>query len=221
MYRARGMVDVIRHGRIYRLVPDGRQPGPRPRMLDQSGAELVAYLDHPNGWWRDNAQKLIVCRGDTSVAPALQDMARYGQTENARINAMWTLEGLGLISKDIVLANLGHWEEASQALPEIGTLPNRMVDDPLAQHAAIHARLIARTEPERAAERALWALRRPVPLLAIRGARIATDAARALAQIDEQDQAREIARLKRLLAEKDEELAILGKAAAYFAKGVK
>lgn len=37
----------------------------------------------------------------------------------------------------------------------------------------------------------------------------------------EQDQAREIARLKRLLAEKDEELAILGKAAAYFAKGVK
>ena len=36
-----------------------------------------------------------------------------------------------------------------------------------------------------------------------------------------QDQAREIARLKRLLAEKDEELAILGKAAAYFAKGLK
>ncbi|MHC4993762.1 MAG: DUF7133 domain-containing protein, partial [Planctomycetota bacterium] len=66
--KAWGMVDVIRHGRIYRLVPDGRQPGPRPRMLDQSGAELVAYLDHPNGWWRDNAQKLIVCRGDTSVA---------------------------------------------------------------------------------------------------------------------------------------------------------
>lgn len=43
---------------------------------------------------------------------------------------------------------------------------------------------------------------------------------KARGQVDE-DQAREIARLKRLLAEKDEELAILGKAAAYFAKGVK
>lgn len=37
----------------------------------------------------------------------------------------------------------------------------------------------------------------------------------------EQDQAKEIARLKRLLAEKDEELAILGKASAYFAQRLK
>ena len=37
----------------------------------------------------------------------------------------------------------------------------------------------------------------------------------------EQDQAKEIARLKRLLAEKEEELAILGKASAYFAQRLK
>ena len=39
-------------------------------------------------------------------------------------------------------------------------------------------------------------------------------------QID-QEQAKENARLKRLLAEKNEELAILKKAAAYFAQGLK
>lgn len=39
-------------------------------------------------------------------------------------------------------------------------------------------------------------------------------------QVD-QEQAKEIVRLKRLLAEKEEELAILGKAAAYFAQSLK
>lgn len=39
-------------------------------------------------------------------------------------------------------------------------------------------------------------------------------------QVD-QEQAKEIARLKRQLAEKNEELAILKKAAAYFAQGLK
>lgn len=92
-----GMLDVVRHGRIYRLVPDEGELYAQPRMLDQTSEELAPYLDHPNGWWRDQAQMLIVLRGDTSVGPILRDMAQSGKSDNARVNALWTLEGLGLL----------------------------------------------------------------------------------------------------------------------------
>ncbi|MCK5922862.1 MAG: hypothetical protein KAG66_18110, partial [Methylococcales bacterium] len=39
-------------GRIYRLVHKEFERGPQPKMLKQSAAELVANLEHPNGWWR-------------------------------------------------------------------------------------------------------------------------------------------------------------------------
>ncbi|WP_439583710.1 c-type cytochrome [Dyadobacter bucti] len=79
-------------------------------MLNQSGSDLLAYLDHPNGWWRDNAQKDIIAKGDKSIVPALTEIAtgkRHSTTETAhlgRIHALWTLEGLDAINKDILAA---------------------------------------------------------------------------------------------------------------------
>lgn len=91
-------------GRIWRLVYQGMTPGPQPHMLDQTPAELVPYLGHPNGWWRDTAQKLLVLRGDKSVVPALTSMVKTDANPLARVDALWTLEGLhaadpGLIRK--------------------------------------------------------------------------------------------------------------------------
>ncbi|HZF01422.1 MAG TPA: hypothetical protein VE344_05940 [Methylomirabilota bacterium] len=48
------------------------KPGSQPHILDQTPAERVPYLAHPNGWWRDAAQKLIVLSGDKSVVTAWQ-----------------------------------------------------------------------------------------------------------------------------------------------------
>jgi len=103
-----GMVDVVRHGRIYRLVPEDKAVGPQPRMLDESAAKWVEYLSHPNGWWRDTAQKLIVSGKETSVVPALIKMASEHSDVNARLHAMWTLEGLDALTKEIILSNLKH-----------------------------------------------------------------------------------------------------------------
>ena len=50
----------------------------QPRMLSETPAQLVAHLTHPNGWWRDMAQRLLVLKQDKSVVPALQTMARAG-----------------------------------------------------------------------------------------------------------------------------------------------
>ena len=94
----------VGHGRIYRLVHEGYKPGPQPRMLQQTPAELVQHLSHPNGWWRDTAQKLIVLKGDKSVVPALMELARRGPSPLGRMHALWTLDGLGATDKGLLTA---------------------------------------------------------------------------------------------------------------------
>ena len=47
----------------------------RRRLASATPAQLVAALSHPNGWWRDTAQQLLVERGDASVVPALTKLA--------------------------------------------------------------------------------------------------------------------------------------------------
>lgn len=105
-----GMVGVVRHGRIYRLLPEGPAPaGSRPpRMLDETPVQLVDHLAHPSGWWRDTAQALLVSRGDTSAVPALVRMAGSHPSPDARIHALWTLDGLGALPASLALANLSH-----------------------------------------------------------------------------------------------------------------
>jgi putative membrane-bound dehydrogenase-like protein len=112
---------IISHGRIWRLRFDGvpavpaTPAGPaaqatpeipaqpalpldltRPRMLEQTAAQLVSHLSHANGWWRDTAQQLIIQRQDRSVVPALRTLL---SSDNllARFHAVWTLEGLGAL----------------------------------------------------------------------------------------------------------------------------
>jgi mono/diheme cytochrome c family protein len=71
-------------------------------MYQETAAQLVTHLSHPNGWWRDMAQQQLVLRQDKSVVPALRTMARSNSNQLARIHALWTLEGLG--SLDAALA---------------------------------------------------------------------------------------------------------------------
>ena len=100
------MDKVFGYGRIWRLVHKDFQPGPQPRMLDETPAQLVAHLSHPNGWWRDTAQKLLVLKGDKSVVPALTELALRGKEPLGQIHALWTLEGLGALEASVVRAFL-------------------------------------------------------------------------------------------------------------------
>ena len=97
-----GFQNVTDHGRIWRLVYDGMKPGPMPHMLGETPAQLVTHLDHPNGFWRDQAQMLLVLKGEKSVVPALIQMARNDKSPFGRIHALWTLEGLGAIDASLV-----------------------------------------------------------------------------------------------------------------------
>ncbi len=125
------MDKIIAHGRIWRLRFDGvpgvpaTPAGPaaqatpeippqpamaldltRPRMLQETPAQLVAHLSHENGWWRDTAQQLLVQRQDRSVVPALQNLARSSTNLLARFHALWTLEGLNALDAALVREQL-------------------------------------------------------------------------------------------------------------------
>ena len=90
-------------GRIWRITYEGMDPDRRqPKMYSETPAQLVEHFNHPNGWWRDTAQKLLVLKQDKSVVPALKTMARTSANPLARVHALWTLEGLG--SLDAALA---------------------------------------------------------------------------------------------------------------------
>jgi mono/diheme cytochrome c family protein len=93
-------------GRIWRLRYEGIEPGPQPNLLNETPAQLVAHLDHPNGWWRDNSQKLIVLSGDKSVVPALIRMMRTDTNQLGRIHALWTLEGLDALTPALIREKL-------------------------------------------------------------------------------------------------------------------
>jgi mono/diheme cytochrome c family protein len=112
---------VASFGRIWRLRYDGRpaveatrtNPGQaaippigldltRPHMYSESPAQLVSHLSHPNGWWRDTAQRLLILKQDKSVVPALQQMARDSDNLVGRFHALWTLEGLNALDATLV-----------------------------------------------------------------------------------------------------------------------
>jgi mono/diheme cytochrome c family protein len=90
-------------GRVWRITHESKAPNFKlPRMYEESAAQLVEHLEHPNGWWRDTAQKLLVLKQDKSVVPALRTMARGSANQLARIHAMWTLEGLAALDAKLV-----------------------------------------------------------------------------------------------------------------------
>jgi mono/diheme cytochrome c family protein len=96
----------IHMGRIFRIVHDTtRRDGP-PALSSETPARLVTRLSHPNGWWRDTAQQLLIERGDRTVVPALKTLAATAPDARTRLHALWTLDGLDSLEPANVVAAL-------------------------------------------------------------------------------------------------------------------
>ncbi|MBI4585900.1 MAG: c-type cytochrome [Planctomycetes bacterium] len=95
-------------GRIYRVVCQGGSRGRplHPDLSRESAGKLASRLEHPNGWWRDAAQRLLVERQDKSAIPQLARLLRQGSAAPARLHALWTLEGLGTLGEEELAAAL-------------------------------------------------------------------------------------------------------------------
>ena len=101
---SRGLQTPLGLGRIYRIVYEGNwfhqlmnkwKDTPQPALHTLPDNELVAFLSHPNGWWRDEAQRLLVEHNKREVVPLLTNLLK-GENSLAKIHALWTLEGMGI-----------------------------------------------------------------------------------------------------------------------------
>jgi mono/diheme cytochrome c family protein/glucose/arabinose dehydrogenase len=95
-----------RLGRIYRIKYKERPLGETPRLREKGAVELVPYLAHANGWWRDTAQQLIVDRGNPAAVSPLTELAGDTGKPLGQIHALWTLEGLGAVNLPAVAGAL-------------------------------------------------------------------------------------------------------------------
>ncbi|OWK47182.1 hypothetical protein FRUB_00881 [Fimbriiglobus ruber] len=84
----------VDRGRIWRIVPDNFTRRPAPKLSKMTSVELVALLDHPNGWHRDTASRLLYQRQDTSTIAPLAKLVGEGRTPQGRMHALRALHGL-------------------------------------------------------------------------------------------------------------------------------
>ena len=107
----------INMGRIWRITAGNGKEISRPGLEKLQPIELVSQLENPNGWTRDQAQRLLVDKGDISVLEGLKAMVASGKPLG-QLHALWTLEGLGV-------------EEERAYLPGLAS------EDPLVAQAAL------------------------------------------------------------------------------------
>jgi putative membrane-bound dehydrogenase-like protein len=144
-----GLKNGYDKGRIWRIVPDKKVPR-SPNLARASGAELVTELASANVWRRQTAQRLLVERGDVSVAPRLADLAVKGAAPQARLHALYTLAGLSRLQPSLIERALGdeHYGVRREALvlaepmldkePALLTKALALVTDP---HAKVRLQL--------------------------------------------------------------------------------
>lgn len=107
-YQERNLDGPLNLGRIYRVYHQPKPPKRphQPQLSRARSAELVELLSHPNGWWRDTAQRLLVERADLSAVPQLRQTALNGTNPLAQLHALWTLDGLAQSDAQVLLHTL-------------------------------------------------------------------------------------------------------------------
>ena len=89
-------------GRIWRIAPEGSKPGGKPSALGKlPAAELVKLLEHPNGWHRTTAQRLLLTGSDPDAAREIKNFAMETKSPEGLILAGWLLQVKGQLSPEV------------------------------------------------------------------------------------------------------------------------
>ena len=146
---ARKLEQPIGLGRIYRVVHETTRRDTSHQLSGASPAQLVAALSHPNGWWRDTAQRLLVERRPKPAIPELVKLAESAADWRVRLHALWTLDGIDAIEPATVIRAL---DDASRDVRASALrLAERWLGKP---NPALHAAVLKRLQD------ADWSVRR-------------------------------------------------------------
>lgn len=102
----RNLVLPVHRGRIWRVVSDDYQQLNLEKLSKITASELIPYLAHSNGWYRDMAQKLLIEKNAKTSAPQIMELAQHSKIPLGRLHALWTLEGLGMLTADFLFNQL-------------------------------------------------------------------------------------------------------------------
>lgn len=90
-------------GRIYRVLPaNAAYKSTSVNLKGMSSTKLVEVLGRDNGWWRLQAQRLLLERQDKSVVPVVKSFISVSKDPRARLHGLYVLEGLNALTADIV-----------------------------------------------------------------------------------------------------------------------
>ncbi len=130
----RSLEQYVNCGRIYKIIPKGGSS--RQTAIPSDPQKLVGLLSDRNGWMRDKAQQMLIDGKHTNVAPQLRAIIKESAGSLASVHALWTLEGLGLLQSDEVLAMLNHndWNIQAQAF---STFPSVINADTYTQYLPV------------------------------------------------------------------------------------
>ena len=168
-----------KHGRIYRVINESAKLAPKLDLDKATPGQLVAALKNDNMFWRLQAQRRLIERGDKDVLPALTELAANPATdalgENlAAIHALATMQGLGAFAgtdaktsemlrknlrhvsagvRRMTLAVLPRSDDSVKALLQAGVLKDC---EPLVRRAALLA--LSEMPPSKEAGAAIHAL---------------------------------------------------------------
>lgn len=101
--KKRGLDSPGHMGRIWKIVPKGFDTERSPMLSKAGNQELIDYLSHQDGWYRDMAQRLLVEQNDPAAVVGLEALVKNGESELGRFHALWTLEGMGKAKPELLL----------------------------------------------------------------------------------------------------------------------
>lgn len=102
---ARELDKPLGYGRIYRVVHKASNiDHTPPKLSEMESTELVELLGYANAWHRHTAQRLLVQRRDSDSVEPLIAMATTSDNPQARIHALWTLQGMRKLEADTLIA---------------------------------------------------------------------------------------------------------------------
>ncbi|QEG39873.1 PVC-type heme-binding CxxCH protein [Roseimaritima ulvae] len=88
------------HGRIYRVVPEGKSLTTPPIANSTTG--MLAALASSNGWQRDVAQRYFAHGNDAAALLQIESLATAGESPVQRLQALCTLDGMQNLSTDVL-----------------------------------------------------------------------------------------------------------------------
>jgi putative heme-binding domain-containing protein len=93
-------------GRIYRILPKQPLHQAQQTLASMTPSGLVEELNSPNQWRRMTAQRLIVENNHLVTTAPLENLVQQGTNAIARVQALWTLQGLGELGDSVLLKAL-------------------------------------------------------------------------------------------------------------------